>query len=54
MIYFKEYYRKENAKTPVLLGRVLPFAVITMGMLAGCFLESFVNPGILQGFLKLL
>lgn len=54
MIYLKEYYHQGDTKTPILVGRVLPLVIILFGMLAGCFLESFVNPGILQGFLKLL
>ena len=54
MIYCKSYYQREDTKTPILLGRVLPLIVTLIGMMAGCFLESFVNPGILQGFLKLL
>lgn len=54
MIYLKGYYHQGDTKTPILLGRVFPLVVILIGILAGCFLESFVNPGILQGFLKLL
>lgn len=54
MIYLKEYYRQGDIKTPILVGRVFPLVIILFGMVAGCFLESFVNPGILQGFLKLL
>jgi len=54
MIYCKSYYQREDTKTPILLGRVLSLVVILFGMVAGCFLESFVNPGILQGFLRML
>lgn len=54
MIYCKGYYYGEDAKTPILWGRVLPLVIILAGLFAGCFLESFVNPGILKGFLKLL
>ncbi len=54
MIYTKGYYQGQDAKTPVLLGRVLPLVIIFVGTVAGCFMESYLNPGILQSFLKLL
>lgn len=54
MIYCKGHYYGEESKTPILLGRVLPLVIILVGLFAGCFLESFVNPGILKGVLKLL
>lgn len=54
MIYCKGYRYSEDAKTPVLLGRVLPLGFILAGLIMGCFLESYVNPGILNGFLKMI
>ena len=54
MIYGKSYYQDKDKKTPVLTGRVLSLFVLAVMMLAGCALESFVNPAILRGFLKLL
>lgn len=54
MIYGKNYYQDKDAKTPALTGRVLSLLVLAAVMLAGCALESFVNPPILRGFLKLL
>lgn len=54
MIYYKGYYHREDTKTPILFGRVLPLIVIIIGMIIGCILESFLNPDILQGVLKIL
>ncbi len=54
MIYCKGYRYGEDAKTPILLGRVLPLVFILVGLLIGCFLESYVNPGILKGFIRLI
>ena len=54
MIYCKGYCYGENTKTPILLGRVLPLVIILVGLLVGCFLEAYVNPGILRGFLNIL
>lgn len=54
MIYAKGYYQGQDTKAPVLFGRVLPLLIIFVGTVAGCFLESYLNPGILQSFLKLL
>jgi len=54
MIYCKEYWYGQETKTPILLGRVLPLVIILITFIAGCFLESFVNPGVLKGFLNVL
>lgn len=59
MIYGKGYYRKgyyqeSDAKIPTFSRRVLSLAILFAVMLAGCALESFVNPAILRGFLKTL
>ena len=54
LIYCKSYYHSQDAKTPILLGRVLPLVIILAGLLVGCFLESFIHPGILKGFIKRL
>lgn len=54
MIYGRGHRGSLDTKTPILLGRVLPLLVIFVGLYAGCFLESFVNPTILRGFLKIL
>lgn len=54
MIYSRGYGYSRDTKTPILLGRVFPLLLIFAGALAGCFLESYMNPGILRGFLKVL
>lgn len=54
MIYGKNYYQDRDTKAPVFTGRVLSLLVLFIAMLAGCALESFVNPAILRGFLKFL
>lgn len=54
MIYCKGRYYGEDTKTPILFGRVLPLVIILVGTIVGCILESFLNPGILKGFIKLL
>lgn len=54
MIYGKNYYQDRDAKAPVLTGRVLSLLVLIVMMLVGCALESFVNPPVLKGFLRLL
>lgn len=57
-IYYKKQFHGEkflrDSKTPILLGRVLPLVVLFIVFLVGCFMESFVNPGILKGILKVL
>ena len=54
MIYGKNYYQEKDKRTPVLTGRVLSLLMLIAMMFTGCALESFVNPAILRGFLKLL
>lgn len=54
MIYGREHRYLPDKKTPILLGRVLPLVLLCIGTLAGCFLESYVNPGILKGVLNIL
>lgn len=54
MIYGRNRSFGENIKTPDTVGRVLPLVVILAGLIGGCFLESYVNPGILQGAIKML
>ncbi len=54
MIYQKGIYQGKEIKAPVLSGRVLLVLGIFIVLVAGCALESFVNPSILQGFLKML
>lgn len=54
MIYKKNYYQEGETKAPALSSRVLLLIGIFAVLTAGCALESFVNPSILQGFLELL
>ncbi len=54
MIYGRDHRYLSDTKTPILFGRVLPLLILCVGTLAGCFLESYVNPGIIKGVLKLL
>lgn len=54
MIYCRGSYNREQSKTPVLLERVLPIGILLAGTVLGCVLESFLNPGILKGFIRLL
>lgn len=54
MIYDRNYFPEKKQKAPVLTGRALSLLALTALMLAGCALESFVNPAVLKGFLKLL
>lgn len=52
--YGKEHYQEGSAKIPAFSRRVLSLLILFAVMLAGCALESFVNPAILRGFLKTL
>lgn len=52
--YRKRYYQESDSKIPAFSGRVLSLLILFVLMLAGCALESFVNPAILRGFLKTL
>jgi hypothetical protein len=54
MIYGRECCRgRGDTKAPILSGRVLFLCVIILVFLMGCGLESFANPAILSGFLKI-
>lgn len=52
--YGKGYYQESDSKIPAFSGRVLSLLILFALMLAGCALESFVNPAILRGFLRML
>lgn len=54
IIYGRNRYQETDKKTPVLTGRVFSLLILMVMMLAGCVLESFVNPALLRGFLALL
>lgn len=54
MIYGKGYYQSADAKTPAVSGRVFSLLILLAMMIAGCALESFVNPVIFRGFLNML
>ena len=50
-IYFRNTaYGEENTALPK---RLLRLTIISLTVLAGCFLESFVNPHLLSGLLKI-
>lgn len=52
--YGNGYHQESDTKIPAFSGRVLSLLILFAVMLAGCALESFVNPAILRGFLKTL
>ncbi len=54
MIYGRGGGPKKEKNTPALTGRVLSLVLLGAMMAVGCALESFVNPAVLGGFLKLL
>lgn len=54
VIYGKGYYQASDTKTPAISGRVFSLLILLSLMLAGCALESFVNPVIFRGFLKMI
>ena len=43
-----------KTKTPVLAERVLKWLMLLAALIAGCVLESFVNPPLIRGVVKLL
>jgi hypothetical protein len=54
LVWCEQTYRMiYHQKTPAISKRVLSLLIIFAVVLAGCGLESFVNPVILSGFLKL-
>lgn len=53
MIYGRGSFSAQNKTAPVM-ERVLSLAVLGILLLAGCFLESYVNPVFLKAFVKIL
>lgn len=53
MIYGKGRLQGNETKRPAVTGRIFSLLILLAVMIAGCALESFVNPAILKAFLKI-
>lgn len=53
MIYGRGHYQ-EDGKIPVLSGRVFSLLLLLAVTIAGCALESFINPVIFKAFVRIL